>query len=78
MVKNETVRKIISISQQRQWQNWSTVEELALKWNLSKRRVQQILKDLNISVEKGSLITIEGTIDPFVSVRPIFKLLLVK
>lgn len=39
------------VKQMRTWTNWSTVEELSIEWNVSKRRVQQILQeysDLNM------------------------------
>ena len=67
-------KKVLTLSQQRMWQNWATVEELSEKWKVSKRRVQQILKELGLLVDRGHLITIEG-MDHFVSIRPIFRFL---
>jgi hypothetical protein len=75
MAKSKEISKNLSLSQQRKWQNWSTVDELASSWGVSKRRVQQILVNLGINVDRQHLITVEGTIETFVSVRPIFRLL---
>lgn len=38
---------------QRTWDNWTTIEDLAILWNISKRRVQQIVKE---RIEKGQVI----------------------
>lgn len=73
--KRLEVRKNITISQQRMWKNWATVEELSLIWEISKRRVQQIMVNLGISVEKQYLIKVEGTIETTTTMRPVFKLL---
>lgn len=40
----------------RTWKYWATVEDLSIKFDLSKRRVQQIIaKEIDI-IEKGILI----------------------
>jgi len=55
------------------WINWATSEELAQKWNVSQRRVQQILKKYKETdvLEIGVLVLDIGTLNP-VS-KPIYR-----
>ena len=46
----------IDIEKKYNWHNWSTVEELSNEFNRSKRRIQQIIVDLGIKVERGILV----------------------
>lgn len=54
------------------WINWASVEELSIEWNLSKRRIQQIIAELR---DEGTVEMIIGVFDsdnnPYA--RPLYR-----
>lgn len=50
----------------REWKNWATSEELAKMWNVSQRRVQQILVNLKEedAIDVGVIVIDIGTTNP--------------
>ena len=50
----------ITIKMKREWDHWATVEDLSKKFNLSKRRVQQIIASNIDVIEKAVLVRVQN------------------
>ena len=50
----------ITTKMQREWDHWATVEDLSKKFNLSKRRVQQIIASNIDVIEKAVLVQVRN------------------